>query len=93
MATKPRRMTKQPAGSVTCDGGALTVIDESAITPRRMELRCQCNRQHMIDVTPAVRIAIDEATRGGLALPEGDWRVVVNIGHSGAILSAQLLKD
>ena len=55
MAAKPRRMTKRQAGSVICDGQPLTVIDEAAITPRRVELRCQCDRRHMIDVTPAVR--------------------------------------
>ena len=93
MATKPRRLSKRLAGSVTCDGQLLTVIDESAITARRVELHCQCDRRHMIDVTPAVRIAIDEATRGALSLPEGDWRAVVNIGHTGTVLSAQLLKD
>jgi hypothetical protein len=47
----------------------------------------------MIDVTPAVRIAIDEATRGALILPAGDWRAVVNVGYTGAELSAQLIKD
>ena len=91
MAAKPRKMTKQAAGFVTCNGGALTVIDESAITTRRVVVRCQCNRQLMIDVTPAIKMAIDEVTRGGLTLPEGDWRVVVNLGHSGVVLSAQLL--
>lgn len=93
MAATPRRMTKRQAGSVICDGGPLTVIDEAAIAPRRIELRCQCNRQHMIDATPAVRIAIEEATRGALDLPAGDYHAVVNIGHSGAILSAQLVRD
>ena len=39
MAAKPRRMTKRQAGSVICDGQPLTVIDQSAITPRRVELR------------------------------------------------------
>ena len=92
MATNPRRMSKQAAGSVTCDGQPLTVIDESAITPRRVELRCQCDRRHMIDLTPAVRMAIDEVTRGALSLPEGDWRVTLNIGYDGAVLSAQLIR-
>lgn len=92
MATNPRKMSKQAAGSVTCDGQPLTVIDESAITPRRVELRCQCDRRHMIDLTPAVRMAIDEVTRGALSLPEGDWRVTLNIGYDGAVLSAQLIR-
>ena len=92
MAAKPRRMTKRQAGSVICDGQPLTVIDESAITPRRVELRCQCDRRHMIDVTPAVRMAIDDVTRGALALPQGDWRVTLNIGYDGAVLSAQLIR-
>ena len=47
----------------------------------------------MIDATPVVRIAIEEATRGALDLPAGDYHAVVNIGHSGAILSAQLVRD
>lgn len=93
MAAKPRRMTKRQAGSVICDGQSLTVIDLGAVTTRRIELRCQCDRRHMIDVTPAVRIAIDEATRGALILPAGDWRAVVNVGYTGAELSAQLIKD
>ena len=68
------------------------MVDESAITPRRVELRCQCDRRHVIDVTPAVKIAIDEAARGALSLPEGDWRVTLNIGYDGAVLSAQLIR-
>ena len=48
----------------------------------------------MIDVTPASEEwQLDEAARGALSLPPGDYRAVVNIGHSGAALSAQLLKD
>lgn len=93
MAAKPRRMTKRAVGSVTCSGEQLTVIDAAAIAPRRVEVHCPCNRRHVVDVTPAVRIAIDEAVRGVLDLPAGDYRVVVNIGHSGAVLSAQLLLD
>lgn len=88
-----RRMSKRPAGSVTCDGGTLTVIDESQIGARRVDLRCQCGRRHTIDATPAVKIAIEHATVGALSLPAGEYRAVVNIGHSGQVLSAQLVKD
>ena len=91
--TNPRRMAKRQVGSVTCDGGPLTVIDEAAIRPRRVEVRCQCDRQLMIDVTPAVKMAINEATVGAFQLPAGDYHAVVNIGYGGAVLSAQLLLD
>ena len=91
MAAK-RRMTKQAAGSLTCDGAPLTVIDEAAITTRRVELRCQCDRRHMIDVTPAVRIAIDEATVGAFQLPAGDYEALVVYGHAGTFISGVLRK-
>ena len=47
----------------------------------------------MIDVTPAVRMAIDEATRGALALPQGDYAQWSTFGYDGAVLSAQLVRD
>ena len=94
MTTKTRKLAKQAAGSVTCDGGPLTVIDQAAITARRVECSChRCGKLTMIDLTPAVRMAIDEAARGALSLPAGDYHAVVNIGHSGQVLSAQLVKD
>lgn len=94
MAAKPRRMTKRQAGSVTCDGGPLTVIDQAAIKARRVECSChRCGKLTVIDITPAVKMAIDEAARGALALPAGDYYAVVNIGHSGQVLSAQLVRD
>ncbi len=93
MAT-PRRMTKRQAGSVICDGQPLTVIDQAAIGARRVECSCRrCGKITVIDVTPSVRMAIDEAARGGLSLPAGDYHAVVNIGHSGQVLSAQLVRD
>ena len=94
MTTKPRKLTKQAAGSVSCDGQPLTVLDESAIGARRVECSCsRCGKRTVLDVTPAVKLAIDEAARGALALPEGDWRVTLNIGYDGAVLSAQRVKD
>lgn len=94
MATKARRMSKRQAGSVICDGGPLTVIDRAAIGARRVECSChRCGKITVIDVTPAVKMAIDEAARGALSLPAGDYRAVVNIGHSGQVLSAQLVSD
>ena len=93
MTTKTRKLAKQAAGSVICDGQPLTVIDQAAITARRVECSChRCGKLTMIDVTPAVRMAIDEATRGALALPAGEYRAVVNVGYDGAVLSAQLVK-
>ena len=92
MTTKTRKLAKQAAGSVICDGQPLTVIDQAAITARRVEVSChRCGKIREIDITPAVRMAIDEAARGVLSLPEGDWRVNLNIGHDGAVLSAQLV--
>lgn len=93
MTTKPRKLAKQQAGSVICDGQPLTVIDKAAITARRVECSCsRCGKQTVIDVTPAVKLAIEEAARGALELPEGDWRVTLNIGYDGAVLSAQLVR-
>ena len=93
MTTKTRKLAKQAAGSVICDGQPLTVIDQAAIGARRVEVSCKrCGQVREIDVTPAVRIAIDEATRGVLGLPEGDWRVTLNFGYDGAVLSAQLVR-
>lgn len=94
MTTKTRKLAKQAAGSVTSDGGPLTVIDLAAITARRVECSChRCGKVREIDVTPAVRMAIDEATRGALGLPAGDYHAVVNVGYDGAVLSAQLVRD
>lgn len=94
MATKPRKLSKRQAGSVICDGQPLRVIDESAITPRRVECSCKrCGKLTTIDVMPAVLMAIGEATRGALALPKGAYHVTLNIGYDGAVLSAQLLTD
>ncbi len=92
--TTPRRMTKRQAGSVTCDGGTLTVIDKSAIVSVRVEVSCnRCGKITMVDVMPAAIICIDQATRGALTLPAGDYHAVVNVGHSGQVLSAQLVRD
>jgi hypothetical protein len=93
MTTKTRKLAKQAAGSVICDGQPLTVIDRAAITARRVEVSCKrCGQVREIDVTPAVRLAIDEVERGVLGLPEGDWRVTLNFGYDGAVLSAQLVR-
>ena len=92
MATTNRKLSKQPAGSVICDGGTLTVIDQAAITARRVELACQCGRRHMIDATPAVKMAIENATRGALDLPAGDYDAMIVTGHAGTFLSGVLLK-
>lgn len=92
MATK-RRLTKQPAGSVTCDGQVLTVIDEAALGARRIAVACQCGRRHMIDAAPAVQGAIDAATVGALALPSGEYRAIANVGYNGRVLSIQLVRD
>ncbi len=93
MATTPRRLAKQQAGSVSCNGQPLTVIDRAAIGARRVECSChRCGKVTVIDITPAVKIAIDEAARGVLSLPEGDYRVTLNIGYDGAVLSAQLTR-
>ena len=42
------------------------MIDEDAITPKQIEVTCDCGckRKRVIDVTPAVKMAIEEATRG-----------------------------
>ena len=62
MTTKTRKLAKQAAGSVICDGQPLTVIDQAAITARRVEVSChRCGKIREIDITPAVRMAIDEA--------------------------------
>ena len=93
MATKTRKLSKQQAGSVICDGQPLTVIDQAAIGARRVECSChRCGKVTMIDLTPAVKLAIEEAARGALALPQGDWRVTLNFGYDGAVLSAQLIR-
>ena len=93
MATKTRKLSKQQAGSVICDGQPLTVIDKAAIGARRVECSChRCGKVTMIDLTPAVKLAIEEAARGALALPQGDWRVTLNFGYDGAVLSAQLIR-
>ena len=93
MTTKTRKLAKQAAGSVICDGQPLTVIDRAAITARRVEVSChRCGKVTVIDLTPAVRLAIEEAARGALSLPQGDWRVTLNIGYDGAVLSAQLIR-
>jgi hypothetical protein len=88
-------MTKQPAGSVICDGQPLTVIDPAAIMPKRIEVTCDCGcrRKRVIDVTPAVKLAFEEAARGVLHLPDGAYRAIVNVGYSGQALSVQLVKD
>ena len=93
MGTKNRKLSKQQAGSVICDGQPLTVIDQAAIGARRVECSChRCGKVTMIDLTPAVKLAIEEAARGALALPQGDWRVTLNFGYDGAVLSAQLIR-
>lgn len=94
MTTKPRRLSKRQVGSVICDGAPLTVIDESAITPKRIEVTCDCGcqRKRVIDVTPAVRTAIEEAARGAMDLPAGDYQALVVFGHAGTFLSGVLRK-
>ena len=94
MAATPRRMTKRQAGSVTCDGGPLTVIDEDAITPKRIEVTCDCGckQKRVIDVTPAVKMAIEEATRGAFQMPAGDYEALIVTGHAGTFLSGVLRK-
>ena len=93
MATTNRKLSKQPAGSVICDGGTLTVIDQAAITARRVEVSCKrCGQVREIDITPAVKKAIGDAARGVLALPEGDYQVSLIVGYDGAVLSAQLVR-
>jgi hypothetical protein len=68
------------------------VIDAAAITTRRVEVRCKCGKQHVIDVTPAVRLAIEEAARGAMELPAGDYQALVVFGHAGTFLSGVLRK-
>lgn len=93
MTTKTRKLAKQAAGSVICDGQTLTVIDEAAITARRVEVSCKrCGQVREIDITPAVKKAIEGAARGVLVLPEGDYQVSLIVGYDGAVLSAQLVK-
>ena len=93
MGTKNRKLSKQQAGSVICDGQPLTVIDQAAIGARRVECSChRCGKVTVIDITPAVKMAIEGAARGALALPQGDYQVSLNIGYDGAVLSAQLVK-
>ena len=93
MATTNRKLSKQPAGSVICDGQTLTVIDQAAITARRVEVSChRCGKVTAVDVTPAVKLAIEGAARGVLALPEGDYQVSLIVGYDGAVLSAQLVR-
>lgn len=94
MGTTNRKLSKQQAGSVICDGQPLTVIDQAAIGARRVECSChRCGKVTVIDITPAVKMAIEGAARGALDLPQGDWRAVVNVGYDGAVLSAQLVRD
>lgn len=92
MTTTKRKMHKQPAGSVSCDGQPLTVIDAAAIRPKQVALRCQCGKAHRLDITQAVQQAIASVAVGALCLPDGDWRIVLNIGYTGAVLSAQVLR-
>lgn len=92
MAQAKRRMSKQRAGSVTSDGGPLTVIDEAAITPKRIEVKCQCGRRHEFDVTRAVKLAIDESAVGGFEFPAGNYEALVMIGHAGTFVSGMLRK-
>lgn len=93
MGQTTRKLSKQQAGSVICDGAPLTVIDQAAIGARRVEVSCQrCGKVREIDITPSVKLAIDEAERGVLALPEGDYQVSLIVGYDGAVLSAQLVK-
>ena len=88
-----RKMTKQQAGSVICDGGPLTVIDQAAIGARRVECSCKrCGKITVIDVTPAVKMAIDEAARGAFQMPAGDYEALIVTGHAGTFLSGVLRK-
>lgn len=105
MATSPRRLSKQAAGSLTCDGDMSIVIAESRL-PRRLvvEVRtpfrteCQCGREvcgtarKEIDIAPQVQQAVFEAIVGAFQLPTGSYEAMIVTGHAGTFLSGVLRK-
>ena len=105
MASTPRRMTKRPAGSLTCDGDTSTVIDAKRL-PRRfiVEVRtpyraeCECGREvcgtarKQIDIAPQIMQAVDEAVVGAFELPQGSYEAMVVLGHRGDFISGVMRK-
>ncbi len=105
MATSPRRMTKQQAGSVTCDGDVSTVIDTKRL-PRRLVLEtripyrseCQCGRElcgevkAKIDIAPHIQRAVDDAVVGAFQLPAGSYEAQIVLGYRGDFVSGAMRK-
>ena len=105
MATNPRRLSKQAAGSLTCDGDRSIVIDGKRL-PRRLVLEtripyrqdCQCGREvcgevkAKVDIAPHIQQAVDEAIVGAFQLPVGSYEAQIVTGHAGTFLSGVLRK-
>ena len=105
MTTKPRRMTKQQAGSVICDGDTSTVIDTKRL-PRRLlvevrtpyQTECQCGREvcgtarKQIDIAPLIQEAVEGAIVGAFNLPAGSYEAMIVLGYRGDFISGVMRK-
>ena len=105
MARTPRRMTKQAAGLLTCDGDTSTVIDAKRLPakliletriPYRKE--CECGREVIgevkakIDIAPHIRKAVEDSIVGAFQLPAGSYEAMIVLGYRGDFISGVMRK-